>query len=77
MQRGITYDPGVALSGLIAVALLGVLFLGVGLIVDGLFSHSWIRTLFGAVYILVLSWLVWHAGQVIRRSLNEGAPNPP
>jgi hypothetical protein len=69
MDKGITTDPGVALMGLIALAWVGVLFVGGGLIVDGLLSGAWVRTLGGAAYLLGFSWMIWEAGRVVRKAL--------
>ena len=69
MDSGITRDPNTALSGLIAVALIGVLLIGGGLVANGAFENSWIQVVSGLVFSGAVSWFVWSAGQVVRRSL--------
>lgn len=72
METGFTRDPNAALSGLVGIALLGVLVIGGGLIVTGLLDRSWFRVLSGAVLLVVLCWATWQAGQVVRRRLEKG-----
>jgi hypothetical protein len=69
MDKGITTNPDVALSGLIAVAWVGVLIIGGGLAVDGVLSRAWIRATGGAAYVLLFSWMIWEAGRVVRKAL--------
>lgn len=69
MQKGFTQDPNVALTGLISMALLGVLTIGGGLVVTGFVDGSWIRIVGGTVLLTGLSWMVWEAGQVVRKGL--------
>jgi hypothetical protein len=69
MDKGITTNPDAALSGLIAVAWVGVLFVGGGLAVDGVLNGAWVRVLGGAAYLLGFSWMIWEAGQVVRKAV--------
>jgi hypothetical protein len=74
MDKGITSNPDVALSGLIAVAWVGVLFIGGGLAVNGAVSGAWTQAIGGLAYLLFLSWLIWEAGQVVRKALKGAKP---
>lgn len=69
MRRGLTEDPNVGLTGLISMALLGVLLIGGGTFADGLLERSWLRMAAGVVLLVGLSSMVWRAGRVVRRSL--------
>lgn len=69
MEKGFTQDPNVALTGLISIALLGVLVIGGGLVVSGFVEGAWIRIVGGAVLLTGLSWMVWQAGRVVRKGL--------
>lgn len=69
MGRWVTSNPDVALSGLIAVAFLGSLVIGGGLAVDGAISGSWIQAVSGVALLAYLSWMIWMAGQVVRKAL--------
>lgn len=71
MRSGITQDPHVALSGLVAMAVFGVLAVGGGLMASGLIDGSWIRVAGGAGFIAGLSWMTWQAGLVVRASLRD------
>lgn len=69
MRAGFTDDPNVALTGLISIALLGVLVICGGLMIGGVLESSWLQTAGGALLMGYLSWMVWQAGQVVRQSL--------
>jgi hypothetical protein len=69
MDKGITTNPDAALSGLIAVAWVGVLVVDGGLAVDGLLNGAWARALGGAAYLLGFSWMIRETGQVIRKAV--------
>lgn len=71
MRNGFTDDPHVALTGLLSIALLGVLVVGGGLMVAGVLEGSWLQAVAGALLLGYLSWMVWQAGHVVRYSLRE------
>jgi hypothetical protein len=73
MDKGITTNPDAALSGLIAVAWVGVLFVGGGLAVDGVLNGAWIRVLGGIAYLVGFSWMIWEVGQVVRKALKTNS----
>lgn len=69
MKSGFTNDPNVALTGLVSVALLGVIVMCGGLAIDGVLDRSWFQVSAGVLLLAYLSWMVWQAGHVVRRSL--------
>lgn len=72
MGHGFTRDPGVALSGLVSLAFLGVLVVGGGLIASGLIDGSRLQAASGAVLFVGLSAMIFRAGRVVRHGLAEG-----
>jgi hypothetical protein len=73
MGKGITTNPGVALSGLIAMAMVGILFIGGGMALNGLVSNSWFRVITGLGFLAGFSWIAWEAGEVVRKALKHSA----
>lgn len=73
MEKGITKDPGTALSGLIAMALVGILVIGGGMAASGLVSSSWLRVVTGLAFLAGFSWLALEAGKVVREGLKGTA----
>lgn len=71
MRTGTTKDPHVALSGLVALAVFGVLTVGGGLMASGLMDGSWIRVVGGAGFIAGLSWMTWQAALAVRAGLRD------
>ena len=71
MKSGFTEDPQVALTGLLSVALLGVLSIFGGLLLVGLMERSLIQALGGALVGSYMSWMVWQAGRVLRNALAQ------
>jgi hypothetical protein len=72
----VTSNPDVALSGLIALAFLGILVIAGGLAVNGAISGSWIQVVGGVVLLAYLSWMTWMAGQVVRKALKAKPMKP-
>jgi hypothetical protein len=69
MEKGSTTDPRTALSGLIAMALVGILVIGGGMAVSGLVSSSWLQVVAGVAFLTGFSWLALEAGKVVREAL--------
>lgn len=75
MRAGFTDDPNVALTGLLCIALLGVLVMCGGLMIGGVMEGAWLQIASGALLLGYLSWMVWQAARVVRRSLKVGGVN--
>lgn len=71
MKSGFTNDPDVALTGLVSVALLGVIVICGGIVVGGVLERSLIQISAGVLLLAYLSWMVWQARHVVRCSLED------
>lgn len=75
MGTGFTDDPNGALSGLLSIALLGVVVICGGLMIHGVLEGSWFQLTAGALLLTYLSRMVWQAGRVVRHFLKVADGN--
>lgn len=64
-------DPHASLTGLVAIAMLGVLGAGGTIVADGLLRGSWLSVAAGVLVASFCPWLVYRGGRTVREHLPE------
>lgn len=70
-MRTITDDPRAALTGLVSLAVLGILGVGGILVVDGAMNGSWLEITGGVAVIAFPVWGIFQGARTIKQHLSE------